>query len=45
MDSNKLDNFNKPKFAPEEINLLTKKDKYNYYLSQVDQNLLEDWKK
>lgn len=45
MDSNTQKNNNKVKLTPEEVNELTKKDKYNYYISQVDPNLLEEWKK
>jgi len=33
------------KLTNEEINSLSKKDKFEYYMSQVDQNLIADWKK
>lgn len=45
MDSNKSDASKNLKLTNEEINELTKKDKFQYYMSQVDSNLIEKWKK
>ncbi len=45
MDSNSFTNTFRTNLTDQQINQLTKKDKYNYYLSQVNPNLIEEWKK
>jgi hypothetical protein len=39
-----MDSNTNKKLTNEEINQLTKSDKYNYYVSQVDPKLLESWR-
>lgn len=39
MESKNLNNL-----TNEQINQLSKKDKYNYYISQVDPKLLDSWR-